>query len=392
MRRSFRNGLIVVGVVCLGTGSWTWLQGGEEDGTPQPTVQNSVEVAAPPFVSTPLTETGEAACSDPAALPRYGFGVGGSGAGLAGSIVLEEKPRTQPGSDNSPSTTADRARAGQFRGRTAPPQGDQIGDGAGSDEALGVALQSRMDADFDHLSIADVVASLQKQLKVTFWIDVPHVTQQLEQVATQSGGEPSITLHARNIRVTSVLNLVLAPSGLDWMVQDEVIRITTAEVASSTLETRVYAVADLLEAGMTCAQLARTITQGVGPGSWGTTTDSASIQELPQALVVRQSQRVHGEIQYLLEDLHTAHEQGPLQIGASRDAPIALKVYQLGPLGSEEMAARLQELVAPDSWETADGPGIIRSAPGGVLFVRNSLPVQEEIARILGELTGTPHN
>ena len=97
MRRSFRNGLIVVGVVCLGTGSWTWLQGGEEDGTPQPTVQNSVEVAAPPFVSTPLTETGEAACSDPAALPGTASVLEARARGSQAASFSKKNPGRNPG-------------------------------------------------------------------------------------------------------------------------------------------------------------------------------------------------------------------------------------------------------------------------------------------------------
>jgi hypothetical protein len=376
-------------MVCAGIGSRAWLQGGEDPGPlARPAVPEIVDSAE--TRPGPAHHPAESTTTESVTIPGWG---NDPAAGLEGSIVLEEQPHTGVIPNIPPANMPGRTEtADKHRRRSAPPQGDQIGDGAGSEEALMVTLQSRIDVDFDHQPIADVLASLQKQLKITFWIDLPHVAAQVEQIEEQTGGASTITLHARNIRVSSVLNLVLAPCSLDWLVQDEVIRITTAEVAGATLETHVYAVSGLIEAGVTTAQLATTIMQGISPASWkgAPASQSPSIQELPQALVIRQSQRVHAEIEYLLEDLQAAHDQGPVQIRASRDAPIALKVYQVGPLGSEELAAHLQELVAPDTWESADGPGMIRSVSGGILLVRNSIPVQEEIARVLGELTGTP--
>ena len=70
------------------------------------------------------------------------------------------------------------------------------------------------------------------------------------------------------ITLRSALNIMLEPLGLTYVVEDEVLKITLQQVANKALETRVYDVRALGEAGFDSHQLADAITETLGPDTW----------------------------------------------------------------------------------------------------------------------------
>lgn len=109
-----------------------------------------------------------------------------------------------------------------------------------------------------------------------------------------------ITLDIAGITLRSALNIMLKRLDLTYVIEDEVMKITTVEAAEKKLVTRVYDVRKLAEAGFEQDALAKTITAAVRAKSWD---EERNISELPGCLIVTQSQPAHREIVELLHQL-----------------------------------------------------------------------------------------
>ena len=144
--------------------------------------------------------------------------------------------------------------------------------------------------------------------------------------------DASVNLVITGVTLRSALKMICEPLGLDFIVQDEVLKITTAKVAANTLEMRVYDVRQLNEAGFEPADLAEviadmidarqrsqravaaghrvdTMTSTPGKALFSETegnngfAEKGVVKPMPGCLVVVQSQRTHSEIVDLLDQL-----------------------------------------------------------------------------------------
>jgi hypothetical protein len=112
-----------------------------------------------------------------------------------------------------------------------------------------------------------------------------------------------VTLKLAGVTLESVLHLLLEPVQMDWLVQDEVLKITTRSWAEKHPETRTYDIHNLLDAGHKHEDLIAAITKCIEPASWSGKQATAGISHTGGVLVIRQSQRVHSDIAHLLEEL-----------------------------------------------------------------------------------------
>jgi hypothetical protein len=124
-----------------------------------------------------------------------------------------------------------------------------------------------------------------------------------------------VSIRLDNVSMKSALNLWLAPLGLRWIIQDEVVIITTPEKGSQTIRKRYY-VGDLIEAmaraagsvekaDLCCESLKEVIQNTVAKGCWEAMGGRGTIQFFPRekVLVVSHEQAVHEEIDLLLANL-----------------------------------------------------------------------------------------
>ena len=70
------------------------------------------------------------------------------------------------------------------------------------------------------------------------------------------------------ITLRSALRIMLEPLGLTYVVDDEVLKITSKDAADEMLATRVYDVRPLAQAGLDSFQIADAITDTLRPGTW----------------------------------------------------------------------------------------------------------------------------
>jgi len=146
--------------------------------------------------------------------------------------------------------------------------------------------------------------------------DIPILfdTAALDAVAVSPDVEVSITID--NVSLRMALELMLHNAGtedLTYLVDREVLLITTQEVEEQRLETRVYRVDDLCRPtdqskerrGSRFSELVSIITRCVDYESWAVNkTGGAQIGALPPGLlVVTQTRRTHRDVEALLDEI-----------------------------------------------------------------------------------------
>ncbi len=157
--------------------------------------------------------------------------------------------------------------------------------------------------EFLDLPLEDCLTFLKEYHRLNIWINKAALAD--EGVAL----DQPITLNLAGVTLESILHLLLEPLQLDWVIQDEVLKITTLSWANKHPETRSYDVHNLIAAGHKPEELIAAITKCIEPASWTGKDATAGISHTGGVLVVCQSQRVHSDIAHLLEDLDIIAEK-----------------------------------------------------------------------------------
>ena len=155
-----------------------------------------------------------------------------------------------------------------------------------------------------------------------------------------------ITRKVDGLRLRSALQLTLGPVGLTWVIRNEVLEITSRDVASNRLVTKVYPVKDLMivrdELGEIDADdvdseaLIDAIENNIVPDSWVKSGGPGSCSALRGTLVVRQTAAVHHQIGQLVRSLRHAVKQQADAKGPARYAAIPCQ---------DEAEARAQQAI-----------------------------------------------
>jgi len=127
----------------------------------------------------------------------------------------------------------------------------------------------------------------------------------LDDLAIDSTAE--VEIEERGIALESALNLLLRPLELTFIVKDEVLLITTQEVADSTFETRVYP----FDSGSLNSTVAmELLVKVVANDTWDENGGEAQIVNVGSRLVINQTYAVHNEINKLLLQLKYSAPEG----------------------------------------------------------------------------------
>lgn len=122
-----------------------------------------------------------------------------------------------------------------------------------------------------------------------------------------------VNLTVSDIPLKNTLRLMLDPLQLDYVLENDQLIITTQTRAQNTFETRVYFQKPLIASPTNNApllkQLVEVIPKSVEPDSWAPQKDGdraggeGTISLFEQKLIIRQTQRVHDEINEFLDEL-----------------------------------------------------------------------------------------
>lgn len=173
-----------------------------------------------------------------------------------------------------------------------------------AEEKILEALDKATAVEFLDLALEDCISYLQEYHGINIWLDKQSLTD--EGVAL----DQPITLKLKGVRLESILNLILQPVQLDWVIQDEVLKITTSGWTYDHPETRTYDVQTLIDAGHVPEELIAAITKCVEPGTWTGKDSNAGISHTGGALVIRHTQRAHSEVARLIAELDDIVKEG----------------------------------------------------------------------------------
>jgi hypothetical protein len=179
----------------------------------------------------------------------------------------------------------------------------------------------RVALNFVQTPLRDVMTALSEEYEIPIQFDLAALD------AIASSPDVEVTINIANVTLRSALELMLKNTGgeaLTYVVDKEVLLITTAEEAEKRLEVRVYRVDDLstpakakedkdsTEKPQRCFDdLIDSVTTCVEHDSWaenGTGTGQIAALE-PGILVVTQTRRVHEKVEALLEAMRDVKEQ-----------------------------------------------------------------------------------
>lgn len=230
----------------------------------------------------------------------------------------------------------------------------------------------------------------------------------LDEVAISPQSEVSISL--RNISLRSALNIMFKEPGLEdlcYVVEDEVLLITTQDTANATLLVQVYRVDDLLTAmprrfndvspQNDPDQLIDVIIATIEADSWAENgVGDGEIQYLPPGmLVVSQTRRVHERVADLLSKLRATRSQSESANVATSNLPqpatqgFALDVdFGESPnQGQEKLVTAIIQSVAWSSGEAKDGDdGQWIEALPDRLLVRHTPAVLSQVETVLQDM------
>jgi hypothetical protein len=168
--------------------------------------------------------------------------------------------------------------------------------------------------DFADSPLEEVVGVLQHRFGIPIQFDTPALDQ--------NGISPDVpvAVSVRKISVQSALRLILRPLQLAYVIEDEVLMITTLEEANSRITVCVYDVRDLVDGkqSATIKDLADVITTSIRPEMWNNSKGRIR-SYAPNLLVIAQTQAVHKQIRDLLQTMRTMRQASRVEGKAAKE-------------------------------------------------------------------------
>lgn len=201
-----------------------------------------------------------------------------------------------------------------------------------ADVRIEKALDEPTEIECIEIPLSDLVEYLRTKHKLEIALD--------HKALAESGIalDTPITRHLKNVSLRSALDLILRELNLAWLVRDEVLLITTTEMAETLHETRVYPVEDLiardaeaLSKEAAYEKLMETIVTTVEPNTWSEVGGAGAIKALPVGmLVISQTYGVHQQIADVLLAIRTAYRQSP--VASTAGDRTTLVIYPIASL------------------------------------------------------------
>ena len=172
-----------------------------------------------------------------------------------------------------------------------------------SEERILAALEGPTEMDFTETPLQDTVDYLKHRHKIEIQLD----NRALEDAAI--GSDTPVTCTVKDVKLKSGLELLLRDMDLTYIIQNEILLITTKDTAETELFTRTYPVGDLVEQ-KNCETLIEAIMSTVRPPTWDEVGGPGSIIYVPsvKGLVISQTRDVQEEVLELLRSLRGARQ------------------------------------------------------------------------------------
>jgi hypothetical protein len=200
------------------------------------------------------------------------------------------------------------------------------------EKAIEAALAEPTQLEFVDTPLSDVIEYLK---------DIYHIEIQIDKKALEDVGiaaDSPITKNLNGISLRSALRLLLRDLDLTYMIDNEVLLITTQCVADARLVTTVYDVADLVAFHDKDGDwddydsLIELVKTAIRPTTWDTTGGPGSISGCPtgqaRLLVISTTYEIQRDVKTLLENIRTVAKESGKVIRSERVRPKELPGIQ----------------------------------------------------------------
>jgi general secretion pathway protein D len=233
--------------------------------------------------------------------------------------------------------------------------------------------------------LAVVLNSLARQADVPIHLDM--VGLEGEQVLSDT---PVTIALDQKISLKSALKLLLEPLHLDYVIKDEVLKITSPRLLKGDVYSVSYQVADLVIPVPSFSTDGLGISAALRDGYARITTQEAPVVQTgppPAGINAAAARGPAGAV----DPLSLAQMQGPMNAPATGSTPSIPFGPQGVPGGNmadfQSLIDLIQQTVAPQSWNTVGGQGAIQQFPTNLsIVVSQTQEVHEEIADLLEQL------
>ena len=225
------------------------------------------------------------------------------------------------------------------------------------------ALGEKTRFEFADVALSDVVDYIKQKHKIEVQLD--------NKGLADAAVDPSapITRSVDGISLRRALRLILEDLDLTYVLQDEVLTITSKEKADEILITRIYPIDDILDKGgtrrITTSQLLEAFVATVQPDSWDERGGPGTITPMGGFLVVSQLFECHEEIIDLLASIRTALRREAVAVVGEQAADVEggeelrVVLYPISQISNEDAMKAVQTLVDPNAWNGQGGKGTV---------------------------------
>jgi hypothetical protein len=231
------------------------------------------------------------------------------------------------------------------------------------------------------------------------------ISSQLDLKAIIDAGgsaDTPITFMVKNLRLDSALRLMLQEHELDYIIDHDVLLITSDTKAKEHVVTDFYPVGDLIgdTSGKTKKEiddayenLTGAIKTTIAPTTWTDSGGTGSVTAFPpcKGIVCSQTEGIHDELAALLTKLRAGRTKDSASSQPSQPAvAVATKIYQLAPDHADAAADYvnvIRNLIEPKTWTGRD---VYLGKVPGAIIARCSPATHERIELLLDELQALP--
>ncbi len=246
-------------------------------------------------------------------------------------------------------------------------------------------LRSKVSVDFENRPLSEVLETLGQMAGIPITIDKLGIGQE-----GVSSDEPITLRVTQDVTLRSALNLILEPLRLDYLVEDEVLKVTSEQARSEKVITRTYDVADLVIPIPNFVPSYNTGLAGAIQAAHRAIGYNGLNQPIPLAISNEATEKeLPGNASVLAQ--MGVPGAGSMANG-SPDNPPAPGYTPAGMGGGvvadfSTLMTLIQETIDPDSWEENGGNGRMSPFPLSLsLVISNTEETHEKIAKLLQQL------
>jgi general secretion pathway protein D len=251
------------------------------------------------------------------------------------------------------------------------------------------SLSKAVEVKFSNRPLSEVMDTLGRMAGVNVYLDPQGM--HAEGVTTDTPVTLNLT---QPISLKSALNLLLSPLGLSYVVQNEVLRITSEQTRNANTYARVYYVADLV---MPIPNFVPSYNLGL-PGAIRESLNSMGFGMTPRAmagpLTLAKNEGQQPSMQTSTEVLAQINQMGTPNAAAQPPGARAPNMTAgPGGLGGgvvadfDSLIDLITTTISPQSWDDVGGPGSIEGFQTNLsLVVSQTQDVHEQIADLLEQL------